>query len=70
MPSFSPALIQTMRAVLDEVITKIPPEQATPGIKAALAECILRSAAAGQTSYEGLLASASQQIQLILSTMI
>ena len=25
MPSFSPALIQTMRAVLDEVITKIPP---------------------------------------------
>ena len=70
MPSFSPALIQTMRAVLDEVITKIPPEQAIPGIKAALAECILRSAAAGQTSYEGLLASASEQIQFILSTMI
>jgi hypothetical protein len=70
MPSFSPALIQTMRAVLDEVITKIPPEQATPGIKAALAEFILKSAAAGQTSYEGLLAAASQQIQIILSTMI
>ena len=51
MPSFSPALIQTMRAVLDEVITKIPPEQATPGIKAALAECILKTAVAGQTSY-------------------
>ena len=33
MPSFSPELIQTMRAVLDEVITKIPPEQATPGIR-------------------------------------
>ena len=70
MPSFSSALIQTMRAVLDEVITKIPPEQATPGIKPALAECILRSAAAGQTSYEGLLASASEQIQFILLTMI
>jgi hypothetical protein len=28
-----------------------------------LAECILRSAAADQTSYEGLLASASEQIQ-------
>jgi hypothetical protein len=53
MPGFSPALIQTMRAVLDEVITKIPREQATPGIKAALAECIRRSAAAGQISYEG-----------------
>ena len=24
MPSFSPALIQTMRAALDEVMTKIP----------------------------------------------
>jgi hypothetical protein len=70
VPSFSPALIQTMRAVLDEVITKIPAEQATPGIKAALAEFILKSAAAGQTSYEDLLASASEQIQIILSTMI
>ena len=37
MPSFSPALIQTMRAALDEVMTKIPLEQATPGIKASLA---------------------------------
>jgi hypothetical protein len=70
MPSFSPALIQTMRAVLDEVMTKIPSEQATPGIKAALAEGVLKSAAAGQTGYEGLLASASEQIQFILSTMI
>lgn len=32
MPSFSPALIQTMRAVLDEVMTKIPVEKATPAI--------------------------------------
>jgi hypothetical protein len=54
MPSFSPALIQTMRAALDEVMTKIPLEQATPGIKASLAECILKTAAAGQTSYDGL----------------
>jgi hypothetical protein len=35
MPSYSPELIQTMRAALDEVMTKIPLEQATPGIKAA-----------------------------------
>jgi hypothetical protein len=33
MPSFSLALIQTMRAALDEVMTKIPVERATPGIK-------------------------------------
>jgi hypothetical protein len=57
MPSFSPALIQTMRAALDEVMTKIPLEQATPGIKAALAECILKTAAGGQTSFEGLVAA-------------
>jgi hypothetical protein len=69
VPSFSPALIQTMRAALDEAMTKIPLEQATPGIKAALAEYILKTAAAGQTSYEGLLSAASEQIQTLLSTM-
>ena len=69
MPSFSPALIQTMRAALDEVMTKIPLEQATPGIKASLAECILKTAAAGQTSYDGLVAAASEQIQSILSIL-
>ena len=53
MPSYSPELIQIMRAALDEVMTKVPLEQATPGIKAALAECILKAAAEGQTSYEG-----------------
>jgi hypothetical protein len=58
MQSYSPELIQTMRAALDEVMTKIPLEQATPGIKAAVAECILKAAANGQTSYEGLIAAA------------
>ena len=66
MPSFRPALIQIMRAALDEVMTKIPLERATPGIKAALAECILKTAAAGQTSYDGLVSAASEQIQSIL----
>src|SRR5262249_53967787 len=69
MPSYSPELIQVMRAVLDEVMTKVPLEQATPGIKAALAECILKAAAEGQTSYEGLIAAASEQIQTILSML-
>jgi hypothetical protein len=36
MPRYSPQLIQTMRSALDEVMTKIPLEQATPGVKAAL----------------------------------
>jgi hypothetical protein len=67
--SYSPELIQTMRAALDEVMTKIPLEQATPGVKAALAECILKAAANGQTKYDGLIAAASEQIQTILSML-
>jgi hypothetical protein len=69
MPYYGPELIQTMRAVLDEVMTKIPVEQVTPAIKAHMAECILKAAAQGQTSYDGLLASASDQIQTIVSIL-
>jgi hypothetical protein len=69
MPSYGPELIQTMRAALDEVMTKVPVEQATPGVKAALAECILKAAANGQTTYYGLIAAASVQIQTILSML-
>ena len=38
MPNFSPEVIRNMRAALDEVMTQIPFEQATPSVKAALAE--------------------------------
>jgi two-component system cell cycle sensor histidine kinase/response regulator CckA len=38
-------------------------------VKAALAESILRAAANGQTSYDGLIAAASEQIQTILSML-
>jgi len=56
-----------MRAALDEVMTKVPLEQATPGIKAALAEYILKAAAEGETDYEGLVAAGSDQIHTLLS---
>jgi hypothetical protein len=69
MPGFSPELIQTMRAALDDVMTNIPVGRATPAIKAHMAELILKAAADGETSYEGLLASASGQIQTILSVL-
>jgi len=69
MPSYSPELIQTMRAVLDEVMTKISLDHATPGIKAHMAELILKTAAEGQTTYDGLLAAASDQIQTIVSML-
>src|SRR5262249_38058344 len=69
MASYGPELIQTMRAVLDEVMTKIPVDQVTPGLKAHMAQIILKAAAEGQTSYDALLASASDQIQPILSML-
>ena len=69
MASYSPELIQTMRAALDEVMTRIPADQATPGIKAHMAEFILKAAAEGQTTYDGLLAAASEQIQTIISML-
>jgi hypothetical protein len=69
MPSYSPELIQVMRAALDEVMTRIPANQVTPGIKAHMAEFILKAAAEGQTTYEGLLAAASDQIQTIISML-
>jgi hypothetical protein len=69
MPSYSPELIQVMRAALDEVMTRIPADQVTPGVKAHMAEFILKAAAEGQTSYDGLLAAASDQIQAILSML-
>jgi hypothetical protein len=67
MPRFSPELIQTMRSALNEVMTKIPPEQATSAVKAHVAELILKTAADGQTSYYVLIAAASGQIQTVLA---
>ncbi len=69
MPSYSPEAVRIMRAALDEVMTRIPIEQATPSVKAAMAEHILKAAAQGQTSYDGLIAAASEQIQSILSML-
>ena len=67
MPTFSPALITIMRAVLEEAMTKVPAEQATTFTKAYLAEFILKAAAEGVTSYEGLMAAATSQLPNILS---
>jgi hypothetical protein len=58
-----------MRAALDEAMTKIPVDPATVRIKAHMVELILKAAADGQTSHEGLLAAALDQIQTILSTL-
>ena len=67
MPQFDPQLIQDMRNALEEVMTKVPLEYSTSATKAYLAECILKAAAQGHTSYNELIAAGSDQINVILS---
>ena len=67
MPHFDPELVQLMRNVLEEIMTRVPVKYSTPAAKAYLAECILKAAAQGQTSYDGLLAAAADQIQVVLT---
>jgi hypothetical protein len=69
MADYSPELIQIMRSALDDVMTKVPADQASVAIKARMAEFILKAAAEGQTSYDALLAAASDQIQAILAML-
>ena len=69
MTTFNPELVGLMRTVLEEVMTRVPVEHASPGIKAALAEIILKAAAQGVTSHDGLISAASSQVQAIISMM-
>jgi hypothetical protein len=67
MPQFDPRLISLMKNALEDVMTRVPMEYSTPATKAYLAECILKAAAQGHTTYNELVAAASDQIQVILS---
>jgi hypothetical protein len=67
MPQFDPELIQVMKKVLEDIMTRVPFEHSTPAAKAYLAECILKAAAQGHTNYDALIAAASDQIQVIVS---
>ena len=67
MPEFDPQLIQVMKGVLEDIMTRVPLEHSTPAVKAYLAECILKAAAQGHTSYDALIAAATDQMQAILS---
>jgi hypothetical protein len=69
MPSYSPELIQIMRAALDDAMSAVPADQATQALKAQMAELILKAAAEGQTTYDGLLAAALDQMQTIISML-
>ena len=67
MPQFDPELIRVMRNVLEEVMTRVPLEFSNTTAKAYLAECILKTAAQEHTTYNELLAAATDQIQVIVS---
>jgi hypothetical protein len=67
MPQFAPQLIQDMRNALEDVMTRVPMEYSTMAVKVYLAECILKAAAQGHTSYNELIVSATDQIQVAIS---
>jgi len=63
-------LIDTMRSALEEVMRKIPLEYSTSSTKAYLAECILKAAAQGHTTFDELVAAAADQIQAAMSLFV
>jgi hypothetical protein len=70
MAYYNPELISVMRAALDGVMMRVPADQATPAIKAQLAEIILKAAAQGVTTYDGLISVVASQIQTVLALFI
>jgi hypothetical protein len=69
MAHYSPDFVHTMRSALDQVVTRIPAPDATPAVKAKIAELILKTAAEGQRSYDGLISAASEQVPTIISEL-
>jgi hypothetical protein len=67
MPQFDPELVSLMRTALEDAMSKVPSDIATVSTKAYLAECILKAAAQGQTTYGDLVAAAADHIQTVIS---
>lgn len=67
MPQFTPQLIEDMRNALEDVMTRVPVEYSSTAVKVYLAECILKAAAQGHTTYNELVAAAADQIQVAIS---
>jgi hypothetical protein len=67
MPQFDPELIEVMKKVLEDIMTRVPLEHSTPAAKAYFAECILKAAAQGQTNYDALIVAAANQIEVFVS---
>ena len=70
MPGYNPELIAIMRAALEDVMARVPVEQASFTIKVRLAEFILKAASEGQTTYDALYSAGAAQIQTVLSMVM
>lgn len=69
MPAFNPEFVALMRTVLDDVMLLVPSHASNSTTKTLLAEAILKAAAQGQSSYNDLLATATDHMQTIISTL-
>jgi hypothetical protein len=69
MTKFDPELVQVMRTALEEIMQRVPVEYSTQATKAYLAECILKAAAQGQTTFDVLVAAVSHQIPIITTVI-
>ena len=69
MPQFDPALIEIMKKVLEDTMTRVPSQHSTPAAKAYFAEYILKAAAQGKTSYDALIVAAADQIEVFVSLL-
>ena len=69
MPQFDAALIEIMKRVLEDTMTRVPSQHSTPAAKAYFAECILKAAAQGKTSYDALIVAAADQIEVFVSLL-
>jgi len=70
MVKIDPQLVNVMRSALEEVMTRVPSEYSTSATKAYLAECILKAAAQGCTTFDEFVVAAADQIQAALSLFI
>jgi hypothetical protein len=69
MPQFDPELVQLMRTVLEDAMSRVPLEIAGSTTKGYLAQVILRAAAEGHSSYADLIAAATAQIHDLTSLL-
>jgi hypothetical protein len=65
MMQFDPELVRVMRAALEEVMQRVPVEYSNQATKAYLAECILKTAGQGRTSFDALVTAAADHMPTI-----